>query len=198
MTAKPSPLRKSVTDVPDVSEREGLQLDRRRNLLQLASGTLLAVIGVFIGFYTTDDRYDLAALIGGTIGLVLGVFVSGFVLMVFDYPFSQYLVIIPKTFMTGLDHLRLQKDRCGRILSYLLLVLLPGWMFALITNQRFVFILVMAGSLPSLLVVVWAFRPRCPFCRATLALSWKGLKIGRCCSECGMEFTSTITSGKSS
>jgi hypothetical protein len=198
MTAKSSPLQKTETDIPDLSEREGLQLDRKRNLFQLASGALLAVIGVFIGFYTTDDRYDLAALIGGTIGLVLGVFVSGFVLMVFDYPFSKYLVIIPKTFMTGLDHLRLQEKRCGRMLSYLLLVLLPGWMFALISNQRVVFILVMAGSLLSLLVVVWAFRPRCPFCQATLALSWKGLMIGRYCSECGMEFASTITSSKSS
>jgi hypothetical protein len=198
MTAKSSPLPKSETGIPDLSEREGLQLDRRRNLFQLASGTLLAVIGAFIGFYTTDDRSDLAALIGGTTGMVSGVFISGLALMVYDYPYSRYLFIIPRVRMTGLDHLKLQRERIGRMLNFLFLVLVLAWTFELITHQRVVFIIGVVGSLLSLLVVVWAFRPRCPFCQATLALSWKGLMIGRYCSECGMEFASTITSGKSS
>lgn len=64
-----------------VSEQEGLQLHRGRNLFQLAALLILAAIGAIVGWFLSEDRPDLAALVGGVLGMIVGTFLSGFLLM---------------------------------------------------------------------------------------------------------------------
>jgi len=64
-----------------VSDEEGLQLQRGRNLFQAIALLIFAGIGAVVGYFLTDDRPDIAALVGGVVGAVVGSFLSGFVLM---------------------------------------------------------------------------------------------------------------------
>ncbi|PHS14836.1 MAG: hypothetical protein COA78_05490 [Blastopirellula sp.] len=179
----------------DISEREGLQLDRKRNYFQLSAVILLAVIGATIGWFLADERPDIVALIGGVVGVVLGTFVSGLVIMFYDYPYSRLqLLQIPDVPMTGLDHLYYQAQRAGWALLYLAFVTTLGWAYLFLVPQPAFpgFILIsMFVAIPLVLILC---RPRCPFCRFSLLFMWrKGVTpYHNYCPHCGAKFAANL------
>jgi hypothetical protein len=74
----------------------GLDLDRRRNYMQLIAGVLAAVGGAVVGFSSVDERSDLAAIVGAFLGFVAGIFLAGFVLMFRPLPKISVEVAISK------------------------------------------------------------------------------------------------------
>lgn len=74
----------------------GLDLDRRRNYLQLAAGALAAVGGAVIGFRTADERSDIAAIVGAFLGFVAGIFLAGLAIMFRPAPKISVEVAITK------------------------------------------------------------------------------------------------------
>ena len=94
--------------------------------------------------------------------------------------------------MTGYEHIETQRTRILRVVNWLLLVLIPAWIWMLIVDSQLVAQLVIIASLTLVLGTVLVLRPRCPFCDRTLALSWKGLRINKYCSQCGESFASKV------
>jgi drug/metabolite transporter (DMT)-like permease len=65
--------------VRDLSD--GIDLNRRRNYMQLAAGASVAVGGAVLGFCNADERSDLAAIAGALLGFVAGIFLAGLAIM---------------------------------------------------------------------------------------------------------------------
>lgn len=91
---------------------------------------------------------------------------------------------------TGYEHLARQRNRILHASNWVLLVLIPAWIWMLISDNQLVSRTVILASFTLILSIVWIFRPRCPFCARTLALSWKGLNVAKYCSECGTSYSS--------
>jgi hypothetical protein len=66
---------------PVTIDRDGLDLDRGRNVVQAVMAATAATVGAVIGYRLTDDEPWLAALAGAVAGICVGTFVSGLVLM---------------------------------------------------------------------------------------------------------------------
>jgi hypothetical protein len=74
----------------------------------------------------------------------------------------------------------------------MLLVLIPAWVWMLISDNRLVSGTVILATFAFILSIAWIFRPRCPFCEKTLALTWKGLAVAKYCGECGASYSSEV------
>lgn len=103
------------------------------------------------------------------------------------------LTLRERVTLTGYEHLRIQRNRILRAVSWILLVLIPAWIWMLISNSQTVSRAVILASLALALVTAWIFRPCCPFCKKTLSFSWKGVRIGRYCIECGASYSDEVT-----
>jgi hypothetical protein len=98
---------------------------------------------------------------------------------------------------TGYEHFELQRKRILRAASWAMLVLIPAWVWLLISDSPLVSGTVIIASFTSILAIAWIFRPRCPFCERTLALTWKGLKVAKYCGECGTSYSSDVLNYRS-
>lgn len=98
--------------------------------------------------------------------------------------------------LTGYEHLVWQQVRIMRAFKWMLLVLVPAWIWLWVSDNQALSRTVMIGTFALIPTFAWIFRPRCPFCKRTLALTWKGLSVGNYCSECGAAYSSEVTTNE--
>lgn len=170
--------------IPRLTRQTWLQLEWKRNVLQLITGVAFSIFGAAFGFSATDDLQSLAAALGGFIGFTVGVAITGFGLMIYD-SYSRPTIRIPNCPMRGFDHLELQRKRAVWLTYCLLIATLSSFSLAFVLHGAF--LLLFVACLTSIPLLAWLTRPRCPTCSTTLGLSWNG-SFGRYCKWCGVDF----------